>query len=81
MRARQLLDRSSPLFPAATTAAVYKAFDAAWAMIAPTIGTDPQAVEAARLKLAEAILAVTSHNSTDADQIKRLALQIMALDR
>jgi len=78
MRARQLLDRSVAMFPPATMKAVYQALDEAWDIVAPTVGTDPQAIDAARVKLAEAILAVTRHDTTDAEQIKRMALQILA---
>ena len=57
--------------------AVYRAFDEAWAAIAPAVGTDPQGIEDARLELAETVLAVTWHDSTDVNQIKSLALQVM----
>jgi hypothetical protein len=76
MRARQLLDRSVQMFPAATMKVVYQAFDEAWAVIEPRVGADPRAIEAAREKLAEAVLAVSRHDSTDVDQIKRMALQV-----
>lgn len=80
MRARQLLDRSGPsLFGLETMKVVYEAFDSAWAMIEPRYGGDPKAIAAARLKLAESILAVARDDSRDPEQIKVLALQLMQL--
>jgi hypothetical protein len=78
MRARQLLDRSGPpLFGPETMKVVYEAFDGAWAVIQARYGSDAQAIAAARLKLAESILAVTRDDSRDPEQIKVLALQLM----
>jgi hypothetical protein len=80
MRARQLLDRSVPLYGPATMKAVYEAFDEAWATIKPSVRSDGGDLDAARLKLAQALLAVTRDGDTDADKIKRLALEILQLD-
>jgi hypothetical protein len=52
-----------------------QAFDAAWAEIASEVGTDPVAIEAARLKLANAVLNVADENSRDIDALKRAVLQ------
>jgi hypothetical protein len=79
MRARHLLDRSSPLFGAETTKAVYEAFDRAWAAVSAAYTGDAAAVDKARLKLAECVLAVTRDGATDADQIRRLALQMFQM--
>ena len=81
MRARQLLDRSFPLYGPETMKAVYRAFDEAWATIAPSVGTDPQTIDETRLKLAESVLAVTGPDSTNVDQIRALALQIMDIEK
>jgi len=81
MRARQIIDRSFPLYGPDTMKAVYRAFDEAWATIAPPVDADPQVVDETRIKLAEAVLAVTGHDSTNVDQIKRLALQIMDIEK
>jgi len=55
-----------------------KAFDDAWDSIAGNFGDDPQLVEAARGRLAKAILALSSsHSSVEA--IKIAALEAMAL--
>jgi hypothetical protein len=53
-----------------------RAFDEAWATIAPSVATDPQTIDETRLKLAEAVLAVTGPDSTNVHQIRALALQI-----
>lgn len=57
MRARQLLEgRAGSVFGPETLKIVYRAFDGAWEMIASNYGSDPDAIEAGRLQLAEAIL-------------------------
>jgi hypothetical protein len=67
------------VFSAATQAAAYQAFDELWATMAPSVGPDPQAVDAARYKLARAIVAVTGDGDTDVEAIKRLALEAISL--
>ena len=52
------------------------AFDQVWAEIAGNFG-DPSEVETARLRLADAILSITTEGSTDAAQLKAGALQAM----
>ncbi len=81
MRARQLLERSFPLYGPDTMKAVYRAFDEAWATIAPGVGTDAQTVADTRLKLAESVLAVAGHDSTNVGQMRRLALEIMDIEK
>jgi len=76
MRARQLIDNAS--FGPDALKAIGDAFDAAWAEIASGYGTDPLVIEAARLKLANAVLSVASDDSRDVDALKRAALQAMA---
>ena len=60
--------------------AIGQAFDAAWAEIADNFDGDPLAVEAARLKLADALLSIANEDSRDIEVLKRAALQRMALD-
>jgi hypothetical protein len=57
-----------------------QAFDAAWADIAGNFGDHPAQVEAARLKLANAILAIANEDSRDAEELKRTALERMVAD-
>jgi hypothetical protein len=56
------------------------AFDAAWAQIAGNFGSDPAAIDAARLRLAGALLSVADDNSRDVEALRQAALQRMALD-
>ncbi len=58
MRARQLIDDAS--FGPDALKAIGDAFDAAWAEISDTFRTDPVTIEAARLKLANAVLSVAA---------------------
>jgi len=59
---------------------IIQAFDDAWNSIAPDFGGNPLAIEAARLKLANVILAIAQNDRSNPEQIKRAALQIMAKD-
>jgi hypothetical protein len=79
MKARQLLERTGPLFSTETMAAVSKAFDSAWALIAVRYTGDASAIDQARLRLAECVLAVTKDGDRSAEQIARLALQMFRL--
>ena len=78
MRARQKIDVAA--FGPEALKVIGQAFDAAWAEIADNFGGDPLAVEAARLKLADALLSIANEDSRDVEVLKRAALQRMALD-
>jgi hypothetical protein len=78
VRARQRID-GAPFGPDALKA-IGQAFDAAWAEIADNFDGDPLAIEAARLKLADALLSIANEDSRDIELLKRAALQRMALD-
>jgi hypothetical protein len=58
--------------------AIAQAFDEAWQNIAGNFGGDAGAIEAARLKLANALLSVASEGSRDPEVLKIAALQVMA---
>jgi hypothetical protein len=73
MQARRLLDAAS-LGPDALKVAG-QAFDEAWASIADQF-TDPVQIEAARLKLAGAILSVATDDSRDIEPLKRAGLDV-----
>ena len=77
MRARQLIDGAS--FGPDAFKAIGDAFDAAWAEIADNF-LDPLETEAARLRLADALLSIASEDSRDVEVLKTAALQGMALD-
>jgi hypothetical protein len=55
---------------------LFTAFDQAWESMAGDVGTNPLAVEAARLKLADVILSLGGE-AKDADWLTNAALQIM----
>lgn len=78
MKARHLLGSSS--FGPEALKGITQAFDDAWNSIAPDFGGNPLAIEAARLKLANVILAIAQNDRSNPEQIKRAALQIMAKD-
>jgi hypothetical protein len=78
MEARQVVAGAS-LGPEVLKVA-YAAFDRAWSDIAAHFGNDNETVEAARLKLANAVLAVVREDSRDPIEVKNAALQMVALD-
>src|SRR5688572_5637848 len=77
MRAKQLIDGAS--YGPEALKIVCHAFDDAWNDIAGNFGDDPGIIEAARLKLAHIILSFPHEKIRDAEQVKRSALQILAL--
>jgi len=78
MNARQLIDGAS--IGPDTLKVTGQAFDAAWREIAGNFGDDPHDIEAARMKLANAVLSIADEDSRDAGVLKRAALLRMALD-
>jgi hypothetical protein len=78
MKARQIVESGS--FGPETLKVAYQAFDEAWQCIASSIGNDPVSIEAARVKLANAILAVCQEQSRDPHALKTAALAILARD-
>jgi hypothetical protein len=74
MRVRQRIGTS---YGPETLKAMTQAFDKSWAVVAGNISQD--ASEAARLRLANALLSVASEDSCDVEALKRQALEAMAL--
>jgi hypothetical protein len=60
--------------------AMGQAFDEVWAEIAGNFGASLVEVEAARLRLAEAVLSVATGGSTDVAVLKCAALRWMLMD-
>jgi hypothetical protein len=60
--------------------AIAAAFDAAWGDIADHFRSEPAAKEAARQRLATALLSIASEDSRSVEVLKRAALQRFALD-
>jgi hypothetical protein len=75
MKARQLIDGAS--YGPDALKAIGQAFDEAWQTVAGNFDADT--TEAARLRLANAILSVATEDTRDVDALKRGALEAMAL--
>jgi hypothetical protein len=52
---------------------IFKAYDDAWSEIAPKVGTDPKAVEFARMTLASIVLGLATANALAPDGLKTMA--------
>jgi hypothetical protein len=57
--------------------AIGLAFDAAWLEIAPDVSNRPEAIEAARLKLARTVLNLARQGIIEPDRLKAEALDMM----
>lgn len=79
MKARQLFGSGS--FRPDQLKVLYKAFDDAWDVIAPSVSSRAAAVEAARMKLANVILSLAQSGNWDAEQIKDAAVQSFGAGR
>ena len=77
MEAHRLIDSAS--FGPDTLKAIGQAFDEAWASIEGNFGCS-QEREAARIKLANALLSIASDDSRDVEILKKAALEAMAGD-
>jgi hypothetical protein len=75
MKARKIIQAAS--FGPAALKVIGQAFDEAWADIAGSFN-GAQQTEAARIKLATAILSVATDASRDVEELKRTALPRMA---
>jgi hypothetical protein len=60
--------------------AIGAAFEAAWRDIADNFSPEPSAIEAARRKLAAAVLSIASEDSRNVEALRKAALVRMALD-
>ena len=79
MRATNFLRLKSALRAPVTGKAMHQAFDAAWGIIAVYYGTDAAIVESTRLRLAECVHIVTTDLGMDAEDITRLALNMLRI--
>jgi hypothetical protein len=77
MEARRLVDTAA--FGPDTLEVLGRAFDEAWATIEGQFGCD-QSREAARVRLAVALLSIADADSRDVEALKRTALEAMARD-
>ena len=79
VKARQRIGSAS--FSPAVLAILYQAFDSAWNEVAPTVSKRPDAIEAARRRLADIILSLAKCDSSDAEVIKTQAVQMFRLNK
>ena len=77
MRVHKLI--SGATFGPEALKVIGQAFDEAWQEVAGNFGSDPNEIEAARLRLADAFLSVAHGDLLDPQVLKRAALQRMAL--
>jgi hypothetical protein len=77
MKARKLIEGAA--YGPEALKVIGRAFDEAWAQIAPNFGDDPHDIERARLRLANAMLSMASDDSRDVQALKTAALEAMAL--
>jgi hypothetical protein len=75
MKARRLIADS--VYDPAELKAVGQAFDDAWDQVAPHVDTRPEAIEAARLKLAEIVLSLTKNGNRDPEKLTEAAVRAM----
>jgi hypothetical protein len=77
MKARKIIRGASASFGPAALKVIGQAFDEAWAEIGGSF-SGVQQIEAARIKLANALLSIATDASRDVGELKRAALKRMA---
>jgi len=77
MKARQLIGGAA--FPPDDLKVIFDSFDDAWAEVAPDVGTDPSAVEPARLSLATIVLTLARAGQIDRESIRTAAVDAFRL--
>jgi hypothetical protein len=75
VKARALIGGSA--YDPATLKTLYKVFDDAWEQVAPHVSTRPEALEAARMKLAEIVLELASGHVGDPGGLTQAAVDAM----
>jgi hypothetical protein len=75
MKARQVIASGS--YGPDQLKALGQAFDDAWARVAPTVSQRPKAIDAARLKLADIVLALAKNGNFDPRWLADTAVQVM----
>ena len=77
MKARRIIEGAN--YGPETLSVLFRAFDAAWDEIAQHFGELAKDIEDGRVRLAHAVLVVAGEDSRNIEQLKRQALQVMAL--
>ena len=75
MKARQLI--ASAAYTPDQLKVIGKAFENAWEQVAPLVSKRPEAIEAARLKLAAIVLSLAKDGCRDAQQLEDAAVKKM----
>ena len=75
MKARKLV--AAAVYDPATLGAIGKAFDDAWEQISPQVSARADAIEAARLKLAEIVLSLTKDGTRGPGELTKAAVRLM----
>ena len=75
VKARALIGGAS--FDPNTLKLVYKAFDDAWEQVAPQVSNRPEAIEAARMKLAGIVIGLARNGTADPEAITDAAVKAM----
>jgi hypothetical protein len=78
MKARALIGGAS--YDPDTLKTLYRAFDDAWAQIAPHIPNHTDTIESARIKLAEIVIDLAENGTRDAEALTEAAVQKMLAD-
>ena len=78
MKAGQLI--ADATFDPDQLKAIRKAFDDTWAQVAPQVSKRPDAIEAARLKLASIVLSIAKRGPLEAKHLTDEALKLMLAD-
>ncbi len=78
MKARAML--GSAIFEPHAMRVVQKAFDDAWDIVRPEVSTRPEAIEAARIKLAEFVIGLARKGKPNSKAITDTAVQLMLAD-
>ncbi|HEY7085471.1 MAG TPA: hypothetical protein VH519_11705 [Hyphomicrobiaceae bacterium] len=77
MKARALISAAS--YGPEMLKIIFQAFDGAWAEIAHYFEGHPTQEDAARERLAHAVLAVADEHSKDPESLKRTALKVLSM--
>lgn len=75
MKARALIGGAA--YDPATLKTLFQVFDDAWDRVAPQVSTRPEALEAARTKLAEIVLELAGGQVDDPEKLTRAAVEKM----
>jgi hypothetical protein len=73
MKARQLIGGAA--FPPDALIVIFEAFDDAWSEVAPEVGDDAAAIDAARLSLATIVLSLARTGPVERHGLKAAAVE------